>query len=129
MTNILIRDVDPLVYAKFKAKAAESGLKLGEAFTRALIDWIERQNTLKEKDYQRTLNLVAYRRLKKTLDEKFQGKWVLIARGELLETGDSLEPILSKMKQNNLLSEQCYVFQVGRQFSQRSFGFGRRIAK
>ena len=129
MTNILIREVDPQIYARFKAKAAESGLKLGEALTRAMVGWIESQNTLSEKDDQRARNLAAYRRLKKTLEDNFQGKWVLISRGELLETGDTFEPIQNKMKELNLLGEQCFVFQVGKKYSQRNFGFGRRITR
>ncbi len=127
MPNVLIRDVDAQVYAQFKAKAAESGLKLGKAFTFAMLEWTEKQRRLTEKDEQRIRNLSAYRRLKKTLEDKFHGKWVLIGRGELLETGETIEPILQKIKQLNLLGEHSYVFQVGKSYSRRNFSFGRRI--
>ena len=44
--NITIRDLDESVYRRFKAKAVEEGLKIGEAMTQAMELWI-RQRSMK----------------------------------------------------------------------------------
>ena len=127
MPNVLIRDVDTDTYTKFKAKAAQEGLKLGEAITKAMKDWMEKKKPFSEKDKQRQLNLLTYRRLKDTLRKEYDGMWVLIGRGEFLTSGDTLDPILSKIKTLNLEGEHCFVFQVGKEVKRRTFGFGRRV--
>ncbi|MHA1450198.1 MAG: hypothetical protein ACTSP4_12330 [Candidatus Hodarchaeales archaeon] len=129
MPNVLIRDIDPEIYARFKDKAAASGLKLGEALTKAMSEWINSQKSLNEKDLQRIRNLAVYRKLKKSFEEDCRRKWILIARGELLKTSDTLESVLEEIRKLNLLGEYCYVFQAGRQHSKRNFGFGRRLSR
>ena len=44
--NVTIRGVDEAVYRRFKAKAIEEGMKLGEALTQAMELWI-RQRSIK----------------------------------------------------------------------------------
>ncbi|MGC8849001.1 MAG: hypothetical protein ACP5QI_00810 [Candidatus Bathyarchaeia archaeon] len=46
--NITIRKVDEVVFKKFKAKAVEEGMKIGEALTQAMKLWIK-QRSLKPK--------------------------------------------------------------------------------
>lgn len=46
--NITIRDLDEAVYKRFKAKAVEEGMKLGEAITQAMEMWI-RERSVKPK--------------------------------------------------------------------------------
>ncbi|MHA1972577.1 MAG: DUF5678 domain-containing protein [Candidatus Hodarchaeales archaeon] len=127
MPNVLIRDVDTDTYANFKARAAQEGLKLGEAITKAMQQWLENNRTVTLQDKQRQKNLLTYRKLKSTLHKKYNGKWVLIARGELLASGDTLEPIVSKMKKLKLEGEHCFVFKAGKKLRKRSFGFGRKV--
>ena len=127
MPNVLIRDVDTDTYTNFKAKAAQEGLKLGEAITKAMKEWMEKKKPLNEKDKQRQLNLMTYRKLKETLYKEYQGKWILIGRGDFLASGVTLEPILTKIRTLNLEGEHCFVFQVGREVKKRTFGFGRRV--
>ncbi|MEM2890758.1 MAG: hypothetical protein QW358_05435 [Candidatus Hadarchaeum sp.] len=43
--NITIRDLDEAVFRKFKAKAVEEGMKLGEAVTQAMETWIKQRKT------------------------------------------------------------------------------------
>ena len=38
--NLTIRHLDETVFRKFKAKAAEEGMKLGQALTQAMEAWI-----------------------------------------------------------------------------------------
>jgi len=65
--------------------------------------------------------------LKETLLKEYDGKWVLIGRGEFLISGDTLDPILTKIKTLNLEGDHCFVFQVGKEVKKRTFGFGRRV--
>jgi len=39
--NVTVRGLDDAVYRRFKAKAVEEGLKIGEALTQAMKAWIE----------------------------------------------------------------------------------------
>ncbi len=127
MPNVLIRDVDTDTYTSFKAKAAQEGLKLGEAITKAMKDWMEKNRPFSEKDKQRKLNLLTYRKLKETLLKEYNGRWVLIGRGEFLISSNDLDSILSKIKALNLEGEHCFVFQVCKEVKKRTFGFGRRV--
>lgn len=127
MPNVLIRDVDTDTYTNFKAKAAQEGLKLGEAITRAMKEWMDSNQPFTKKDRQRQINLLTYRKLKDTLLKEYDGKWVLIGKGELLTSGDSIQPIITKIKELKLEGEHCFVFQVGKRVKKRAFGFGRKI--
>ena len=46
--NITIRGLDEVVFRRFKAKAVEEGMRLGEAITQAMEMWI-RQRSIKPK--------------------------------------------------------------------------------
>ncbi len=35
-----IRNIDPIVYKKLKTKAAEEGISIGEAVTKAISEWL-----------------------------------------------------------------------------------------
>ena len=41
--NITVRDLDEVVFKRFKAKAVEEGMKLGEALTQAMEMWIKQR--------------------------------------------------------------------------------------
>jgi hypothetical protein len=43
--NVTIRDLDAAVFRRFKAKAVEEGMKLGEALTQAMELWIRQRET------------------------------------------------------------------------------------
>ena len=48
--NLTIRGLDNVVFKRFKAKAVEEGMKLGEAVTQAMESWIkQRKNSPKVK--------------------------------------------------------------------------------
>ena len=40
----IVRDVDPKVFRKFKAKTIEAGMKTNTAMTQALKEWVEKRN-------------------------------------------------------------------------------------
>lgn len=46
--NVTIRDVDEAVFRRFKARAVEEGMRLGEALTQAMEMWLK-QKSLKPK--------------------------------------------------------------------------------
>jgi hypothetical protein len=129
LPNVLIRDVDTDTYNNFKAKAAQKGLKLGDAITKAMQEWLENNKIITERDRQRQDNLLTYRKLKDTLNKEYKGKWVLIGRGELITSSNNLNLITERINELNLQGEHCYVFQVGKEIKRRSFGLGRRVQK
>lgn len=43
--NITIRGIDEAVFKRFKAKAVEEGMKLGEAITHVMELWIKEKST------------------------------------------------------------------------------------
>lgn len=46
--NVSVRDVDPQVFRKFKAKTVEIGIKTGTAMTQALKEWAEKEKKKKK---------------------------------------------------------------------------------
>lgn len=46
--NITVRGLDEAVFRRFKAKAVEEGMKLGEALTQAMEMWIKQKSTGKK---------------------------------------------------------------------------------
>jgi len=42
-TNLTVRDLDERIFRRFKAKAVEEGMKLGEALTQAMEMWIKQK--------------------------------------------------------------------------------------
>ena len=47
--NTTIRGVDEAIFRKFKAKAAEEGMKIGEAVTQALESWVKEREHAKKR--------------------------------------------------------------------------------
>ncbi len=41
--NVTVRDLDETVYRRFKARAVEEGMKLGEALTQAMEMWVKQR--------------------------------------------------------------------------------------
>lgn len=124
--SVLIRDIDKKIYAKFKAKAAELGLKIGEALTKAMEEWIDDNKPLDENEFKRKINLAAYRTIISDLEKNYPNKWALIAKGELKCIKETREEIINEMKKRNLIGEPCYTFQIGKKIKKRTFGLGSK---
>jgi len=125
--SVLIRDIDKEVYTKFKAKAAEQGLKIGEALTKAMEEWIKSNKGLNAVDIERKKNLATFRTIIGDLEKTHPSQWGLIAEGDLQCIKDTHEEIAQELKNRNLVGKPCYIFQIGRRIKKRTFGLGSRI--
>lgn len=125
--SVLIRDIDKEIYAKFKAKAVEQGLKIGEALTRAMVEWIKLNETTSPEEIQTKKNLFIYRAIIKDLEKSHPSKWGLIAEGKLQCIKEIREEIAQEIENRNLLGKPCYMFQIGIRAKKRTFGLGSRI--
>ena len=47
--NITIRGLQESIFRKFKAKAAEDNMKLGDALSQAMEAWLKKEKNLKQK--------------------------------------------------------------------------------
>jgi len=125
--SILIRGIDKEIYAKFKAKAAEFGLKIGEALTKAMETWINLNNQLTSEEIERKRNIATFRSIIKDLEKTYPHKWGLISQGDLLCIKDTYDEIIAEIRARNLLGTPSYIFQIGRKIKKRTFGFGSRV--
>lgn len=125
--SVLIRGIDKEIYAKFKAKAIEQGLKIGEALTRAMTEWIKSNDTVNEVEIESKKNLFIYRTMIKDLEKLHPSKWGLISDGKLQCIKDTREEIAQEIEYRNLLGRPCFMFQIGVKVKKRTFGLGSRI--
>ena len=125
--SVLIREIDKDIYAKFKAKAIEQGLRVGEALTRAMIEWIKSNETVSEEEAISKKNLFIYRTMIKDLEKLHPSKWGLISNGELQSIKDTREELAQEIEARNLIERPCLMFQIGVKVRKRTFGIGSRI--
>ncbi|MFQ5977007.1 MAG: hypothetical protein ACE5OZ_02605 [Candidatus Heimdallarchaeota archaeon] len=119
--SIHIQDVDPHKFARFKAKAAENGLKIGEALEQAMDEWIGHQEHPLAETSQRLANVIALRRLRRTLETQHKGSWVVIANGDLKLVVPSLPELQATLGDTELPWDHAFVFQVGKPMQKRTF--------
>lgn len=125
--SVLIRDLDKEIYAKFKAKAVEQGLKIGEALTKAMIEWIKSSEATNPEEIEIKKNMFIYRTMIKDLEKSYSSKWGLISEGELQCIKDTREEIAQELENRNLVGKPCFIFQIGVKLKKRTFGLGSRI--
>lgn len=98
---LVIRDADEEIYARFKAKAALKGLKIGEAISEAMEKWVNEdklQNPVKAKQQ---INNFTYRRIISDLRRKFSDKWGIISEGDLLGIFDNKKTALKAIQSSD----------------------------
>jgi len=120
--DVLVRGIDDEVYTKLKARASELGLKIGEALTEAIRAWLKNSPETDERERERASNIATYRRMKRFLEKNHKGKWVLIARGEVVRLADSLSEIVEISKSEGLSGRPCLVFKIGETMVKRALG-------
>lgn len=124
--DVLIRGIDEEVYARLKARASERGLKIGEALTEAIKTWLKNSPEKNEREKERDLNIATFRRMRKFLEKNHKGKWVLIAKGEVIRLADSLSEIVEAKKSEQLTDRPSLIFKVGETRIKRTIGFNAR---
>ncbi len=120
--DVLIRGIDSKVYAKLKARASERGLNIGEALTEAIKTWMNNSPKKNEREREQDLNVATFRRMRRFLEKNHRGKWVLIAKGEMVKLVDSLEEIVEAKKNEGLSGRPSLVFKVGETGVRRTLG-------
>jgi hypothetical protein len=120
--DVLVRGIDSEVYAKLKARASELGLNIGEALTEAIKTWMNNSSEKNEREREQDLNVATFRRMRRFLEKNHRGKWVLIAKGEVIKLADSLEEIVEAKKNEGLSGRPSLVFKVGETGVRRTLG-------
>lgn len=95
---LVIRDADETVYARFKAKAAFKGLKIGEAITEAMKKWVEEEIPSDSNEAKQESNNIAYRRMIPDLRNNYLGKWGVVSKGDLLGIFDNKKAALEAIQ-------------------------------
>ena len=124
---ILIKGVDPKLYAMFKAKAIGNGLKIGEAFEKAIKIWLSEKEPLNERDVQQEHNWRHYRQIKATIKKENKGKWLSITDGEIEFLCENNKDLLEEIKRSNRIDKVRLVINIGKEPYKRTLGFRRII--
>jgi len=111
MKSALIRAVDPELFRKFKAIAVLRGITLSQAFNEAVELWID--------NYEKSLSIKGefdknnefFNRVKKELDRKYRGKYVLIANGDIVAVVNNVKEAYEVLKKKKL--RRCLIHKVG----------------
>ncbi|HKZ42988.1 MAG TPA: hypothetical protein VJ044_18660 [Candidatus Hodarchaeales archaeon] len=92
--SIVVKDVEKDVYARFKARAVQRGMKIGAAVTEAMKKWLE-DIPIDILTSQNQANNDAYRRLIGSLRKSHSEKWGVISQGDLVGVFDDKSAALS----------------------------------
>jgi len=85
--DVLIRNFDPELYRRLKARAAARGEKIGEALTEATEYLLSKREVTTEAD----VNNAAYASAMGDLAQKYPGKYVVFCDGRFIGPADDLE--------------------------------------
>ncbi|MBU3965825.1 MAG: hypothetical protein KKG76_00380 [Euryarchaeota archaeon] len=120
--NVHLRKVDEKRYRLFKSAAAKKNVSLSRAFEEAIGIWTSDSDEISD---EKATNDLIYKKMKKQLEKKYPGKYVVIADGKLLGAEDSLEKAwsLSSPYKNALVTKISK-----RPLRARMFGSSLRIA-
>ncbi|MFW9996578.1 MAG: hypothetical protein ACFFD4_31325 [Candidatus Odinarchaeota archaeon] len=123
---MLIKDIDKELYARFKAVAALRGLRLNDALCQAMACWIEKESPKDDNERDRIQNNAIYRRMFPDLIGENEGKWIVIAGGELLGIFTDRESAIEEIKNKGLQNSCNIVSPITRKRRKITLGFGRR---
>lgn len=109
---IVIKNADELVYSRFKAKAADRGLRIGEAITEAMNTWLERQSQQDLDQIIEERNEAAFRRIFPSLLKHHEGYWGLISNGDLIGVYPTKAECFEAVREKDLLYKPNLLFPV-----------------
>ena len=122
---VLIKNVDPDLYRKFKARAIEQGLKIDEAFNEAIATWLDKPRKKTPREQMQEKNELAYKLLKNTLEKEYPNSWVAIIDGQLASTASSREELFFDLRNIKTSNDPALVFHVGSKPRRATLGFKR----
>lgn len=96
MSDVLLKNVDPKLYARLKAEAAAREKTVGEMFNEAVNVWLATQQN---RDFERERNIKPYLEIKDEI-EKHPDQYFVIANGAFLGRFPTLSEAFRVMKEH-----------------------------
>jgi hypothetical protein len=96
LSDVLLKKVDPKLYARLKAEAASESKSIGEAFNEAVRVWL---NSRASRDEERERNVEVYLKIKGKIPQH-PNDYFLIAKGTYLGHVPSLSKAFRILKEN-----------------------------
>ena len=96
MSDVLLKKVDPKLYARLKAEAAAESKSVGEVFNEAVKVWL---TTKAGKDEERERNIEVYLKIKRRMPQH-PDDYFVIAKGTYLGHFHSLSDAFRVLKEN-----------------------------
>ncbi len=109
---IVVKNADEIVYSRFKAKAAEKGLRIGEAVTEAMNMWLEQKKNEDIYQIMEDRNEIAFRRIFPELLKQHKGKWGIISNGDLIDVYKTRMECFKAIKAQDLLEGPNLIFPI-----------------
>ncbi len=96
MSDVLLKKVDPKLYARLKAEAASESKSVGEAFNEAVRVWLATRGA---RDEERERNVEVYLKIKQRISQH-PNDYFVIAKGTYLGHFRSLSKAFTILKEN-----------------------------
>ena len=125
--SVLIKDVDKVLYSRFKAQAVLRGIKVGEALALAMENWLKDTSSENEDEQERIKNNATFRRLFPELIGEHENQWIVISNGRMIGLFDSMMEAADAIKKNNLYGKPNIITQITRETRKVRLGLRRRL--
>lgn len=124
--SVLIKDVDKVLYSRFKAQAVLQGIKVGQALSLAMEKWLNNSISESAEEQVRTKNNATFRRLYPELIDEHENKWILISEGTMLGLFDTMMEGAHMIKSQNLYGKPNILTQLSKKSRKVTLGLRRR---
>ena len=109
---LVIKNADEITYSRFKAKAAEKGLRIGEAITDAMKIWLKQAQSADIEKIMEDRNEIAFRRIFPGLLKQHEGKWGIISSSDLIGVYQTREECHETIREQGLSAVPNLVFPI-----------------
>lgn len=125
--SVLIKDVDKVLYSRFKAQAVLRGLKVGEALSLAMEKWLE--ETVKETsdELDQAKNNAMYRRIFPELLAEHENRWIVISQGRVIGIFDTMIEAAHAIRDNDLVGKVNLMTKITKEVRKVRLGLRRRF--
>ena len=125
--NIVKTEIDDKTKENLWKKAFErfgySKEAISLALKEAINKWLESDETDEnEIEKERILNNLAYNKIKEELMEKYEGKYVAIAKGQLIGISDTYNGVLKLANEKAPNSNHRLIFKIKKEAKERKVG-------
>jgi len=109
---LVIKNADEITYSRFKAKAAEKGLRIGEAITEAMKIWLKQAQSADIDQIMEDRNELAFRRIFPGLLKQYEGKWGIISSSDLVGVYQTRQECYDTIREQGLSEVPNLVFPI-----------------